>query len=58
MYLDEIELYVQVIYSQVEFEFFLVYKILFKLLNNEKNTNSFLTSSNYRVDRIEVMSES
>lgn len=58
MYLGEIELYVQIIYSQVEFEFFLVYKILFKLLNNEKNTNSFLTSNNYRVERFEVMSES
>lgn len=58
MYLGEIELYVQVIYSQVEFEFFLVYKILFKLLNNEKNTNSFLTSNNYRVERFKVMSES
>lgn len=58
MYLGEIELYVQIIYSQVEFEFFLVYKILFKLLNNEKNTNSFLTSNNYRVERFKVMSES
>lgn len=58
MYLGEIELYVQVIYSQVEFEFFLVYKILFKLLNNEKNTNSFLTSNDYRVERFKVMSES
>lgn len=58
MYLGEIELYVQIIYSQVEFEFFLVYKILFKLLNNEKNTNSILTSNNYRVERFKVMSES
>lgn len=41
MYLGEIELYVQVIYSQVEFEFFLVYKILFKLLNRREEWEEY-----------------
>lgn len=43
MYLGEIELYVHVIYSQVEFEFFLVYIIL-NQTTEEKSTDSFLTS--------------
>lgn len=52
MYLGEIELYV--IYSQVEFEFFLVYIILFKS-NNRREEYRFIFD---KYDRIETMIES
>lgn len=54
MYLGEIELYVHVIYSQVEFEFFLVYIILFKS-NNRREEYRFIFD---KYDRIETMIES
>lgn len=54
MYLGEIELYVHVIYSQVEFEFFLVHIILFKS-NNRREEYRFIFD---KYDRIETMIES
>lgn len=54
MYLGKIELYVHVIYSQVEFEFFLVYIILFKS-NNRREEYRFIFD---KYDRIETMIES